>query len=39
MGDRRKADNPKEWDFFIDQENKIGYIRLTAFSENAAPRR
>jgi len=36
MGDRRKADNPKEWEFLIDQENKIGYIRLTGFSETSA---
>jgi carboxyl-terminal processing protease len=36
MGDRRKADDPKDWDYFIDKENKIGYIRLTAFSETAA---
>jgi carboxyl-terminal processing protease len=36
MGDLRKADNPKEWDFFVDKENKIGYIRLSAFSETAA---
>jgi carboxyl-terminal processing protease len=36
MGDRRLADNPKDWDFFIDHANKIGYIRLTNFSETAA---
>jgi carboxyl-terminal processing protease len=36
MGDRRKADNPKEWEYFIDPENKIAYVRLTAFSETAA---
>jgi carboxyl-terminal processing protease len=36
MGDRRKADDPKDWEYFIDKENKIGYIRLTAFSETAA---
>jgi carboxyl-terminal processing protease len=36
MGDRRKPDNPKEWDFFIDKENKIGYVRLTGFSETSA---
>ncbi|HKI30605.1 MAG TPA: S41 family peptidase [Gemmataceae bacterium] len=35
MGDRRKADTPTEWDYFIDKENKIGYIRLTGFSETA----
>ncbi len=36
LGDRRKPGNPKEWDYFIDRENKIGYIRLNAFSETAA---
>ncbi len=36
MGDRRKADNPKEWEYLLDRENKIGYIRLTGFSETAA---
>jgi carboxyl-terminal processing protease len=33
MGDLHKADNPQEWDFFIDKSNKIAYVRLTAFSE------
>jgi carboxyl-terminal processing protease len=36
LGDQRKADNPKEWDFFIDKTNKIAYIRLIGFSENTA---
>jgi carboxyl-terminal processing protease len=36
LGDLRNPDNPKEWDFFVDKENKIGYIRLSAFSETAA---
>src|SRR5581483_12469474 len=36
MGDRRKADDPASWDYLIDHDNKIGYIRLTAFSETAA---
>jgi carboxyl-terminal processing protease len=36
LGDQRKPDSPKEWDFFIDKTNKIGYIRLIAFSENTA---
>ena len=36
VGDTRKADNPKEWDFFIDKPNKIAYVRLTGFSETAA---
>ena len=28
LGDQRKPDNPKEWDFLIDKDNKIGYIRV-----------
>jgi carboxyl-terminal processing protease len=36
MGDQRKADDPKDWEYFIDKENKIGYIRLVAFSKTAA---
>jgi carboxyl-terminal processing protease len=36
LGDLRKADNPKEWDFLVDKTNKIGYIRVLAFSENTA---
>jgi carboxyl-terminal processing protease len=33
LGDLRKADNHKEWEWFIDKDNKIGYLRLTAFTE------
>jgi carboxyl-terminal processing protease len=36
LGDLRKTDNPKAWDFMIDKESKIGYIRLSTFSETAA---
>jgi carboxyl-terminal processing protease len=36
MGDRRKANDPKEWDFLLDKESKIGYIRLVNFSKTAA---
>jgi carboxyl-terminal processing protease len=36
MADVRKPDNLKEWDYMIDKETKIGYVRLTTFSENAA---
>jgi carboxyl-terminal processing protease len=36
LGDERKPNNPKEWEFIIDKENKIGYIRLTTFTETAA---
>ncbi|MBY0528336.1 MAG: S41 family peptidase [Gemmataceae bacterium] len=34
MGDLRMPDNPEEWDWIIDKENKIAYIRLIAFNEN-----
>jgi carboxyl-terminal processing protease len=36
MGDHRKPDDPREWDFFIDKDNGIAYIRLADFSETAA---
>lgn len=35
LGDRRKPDDEKEWDFFIDPTHKIAYIRLVSFSETA----
>lgn len=37
MGDLRKADQPEEWDWFIDKDNKIAYIRVIAFNENTTP--
>jgi carboxyl-terminal processing protease len=36
LGDVRKPENPREWDFMIDKANKIAYIRLISFSENTA---
>jgi carboxyl-terminal processing protease len=36
LGDVRKADNPKEWEYFLDKANKIGYVRLNAFTESTA---
>jgi carboxyl-terminal processing protease len=36
MGDLRKADDAKEWDYIVDKDNQIAYIRLVAFSENTA---
>jgi carboxyl-terminal processing protease len=36
MGDERKPEHPKEWEFFVDKENKIAYVRLVAFSKTAA---
>jgi carboxyl-terminal processing protease len=35
LGDLRKPDNPKEWDFFVDKPNKIAYLRLTNFSKTS----
>jgi carboxyl-terminal processing protease len=36
MGDQRQADDPKSWDYFMDKESKIAYIRVVAFNENTA---
>ncbi len=36
LGDVRKADNPREWDYFLDKSRKIAYVRLIAFSDNTA---
>src|SRR5205823_4087026 len=35
MGDLRKADNVKEWDYLIDREQKIGYLRLIEFKQTS----
>src|SRR5262245_59511590 len=35
LGDTRKPDNPTEWEYFVDKDNMIAYIRLTNFSETA----
>ncbi len=34
MGDHRKPDD--SWDFLLDNEKKIGYIRITTFGERTA---
>ncbi|PHR98527.1 MAG: peptidase S41 [Blastopirellula sp.] len=34
LGDQRQEN--KDWDFMYDHENKIGYIRLSAFGRNTA---
>jgi carboxyl-terminal processing protease len=34
LGDHYKADG--SWDFMLDKENKIGYVRLTHFSRHSA---
>jgi carboxyl-terminal processing protease len=36
LGDRRKAGPSGEWDFFLDRDTKIGYIRLSNFSKTTA---
>jgi carboxyl-terminal processing protease len=36
IGDRRMPSNPEEWEYMVDQENKLGYIRIIAFSETTA---
>src|SRR5690349_4474364 len=35
LGDRRKPNAPGEWDYFLDRDSKIGYIRLTNFSKTS----
>ncbi len=35
MGDLRQPDNPAAWDYFIDKENRIAYLRLVAFNQHA----
>ena len=32
MGDQRKEDDT--WDFMLDHERKIGYIRITGFGRD-----
>src|SRR5262249_19594443 len=37
IGDVRKPGNPKEWEFVLDKENRIGYVRLvSSFNEHTA---
>jgi carboxyl-terminal processing protease len=36
LGDVRKSDNPREWDFILDKEHKIAYVRLSNFSKTSA---
>src|SRR5262249_27881687 len=28
LGDVHKADNPKDWEYFVDPQSKIAYVRL-----------
>ena len=32
LGDHRKPDD--HWDFMLDHDKKIGYVRITAFMQN-----
>jgi carboxyl-terminal processing protease len=34
MGDRRKPDD--SWDFMLDDDQKIGYVRITSFTEDTS---
>jgi carboxyl-terminal processing protease len=36
LGDHRKPDNPAEWDYVIDKDKKIAYIRLLEFEKPTA---
>ncbi|HLJ91902.1 MAG TPA: S41 family peptidase [Gemmataceae bacterium] len=36
LGDLRKPSSPKEWEYYIDKPNQIGYVRLISFSETTA---
>jgi carboxyl-terminal processing protease len=36
LGDRRKADDDS-WDFLIDPESKIGYVRVNTFDTDTTP--
>jgi carboxyl-terminal processing protease len=33
LGDKRTADH-KDWEYFVDDKNKIAYVRIMAFNEN-----
>jgi len=36
LGDLRHPSNPKEWEFYLDKQNQIGYVRLISFNETTA---
>lgn len=36
VGDVRKPDEPKEWDFIYDKDHKIAYVRILEFGEQTA---
>src|SRR5262249_10913965 len=33
LGDRRAKTDLKEWDFWVDPDSKIAYVRITSFTE------
>ncbi len=35
MADQHMPDNPGKWDYFVDKDSRIAYIRLVAFNEHA----
>lgn len=36
LGDRRKPDHVEEWDYYVDADRKIAYLRLIQFTETTA---
>jgi carboxyl-terminal processing protease len=34
LGDTRKKDNPRAWEFMYDKQSGIGYVRVSQFTEN-----
>lgn len=36
-GNTRDADRPTGWDYFIDLEHKIGYVRVSGFMDQTVP--
>ncbi len=36
LGDLRKKDDPKEWDYFLDPQKRIAYLRIASFSKTTA---
>ncbi len=36
LGDQRMPENPGEWDYMVDKQHKIAYVRLTNFSKNSS---
>ncbi len=37
LGDQRMKDKLKEWNFWIDPQSKIAYVRVVAFTEKTVP--